>query len=420
MIETIDGFVTPGRARPKDEFLRLKYVLPDRRDLGAQLGAIPANKTNDLVVRNAIIIEVTTAAYQRDARWLAVSGDRNEYVNLSRFIGPFGSFRTVSRAVEDLVAARILVKCQTRPSPHARYRSTIQAGQIVRDAGVLWRSTDLARYIHEAVRLKDKNKRLQNYHNTAFTRRRRRDLRALNEHLGCCTITLDSPSWHLNDHGRYCGSERTLNPAANQLYCVFNRAWRLGGRFYGGWWQQLPQIDRMLLRINNQKVCELDYDHIHPTLISAISGIELGHQDPYSIDGFDRKHVKLAFNILVNARSQLSGIKAIQRKLVELQCRDPLRTAYQLVQVVKSHHPKFSFAWGTGFGLRLQNIDAEMCAEIQRIMLERGHPILSVHDSFIVIVSAIPHLEEVMGDVLARTKKRLAMHNGDILRNSLF
>jgi hypothetical protein len=419
MTETNDGFVLAAHSRAPDKFLQLRYIFSDARDLGARLGAEPASKARDIHVRNAIIIEVKTASYTWGAEWLAISGDRNAYAGLHRFIRPFGSYRTVTRAVRSLVETELIEKCQTRPSPNARYRSTIRAGRKLRRTGPLWHTSELTRHIHEPVRLKDKKKQLQPYRDTAFTRATRRDLLELNEFLISFEVTLESPRWYHNDHGLLCCQGRVLNPASNQLYRVYNGTWKFGGRFYGGWWQQLPAIDRQLLQINGHEVCELDYSHIHPTLISAIAGIGLGNQDPYEIEGFSRKHIKLSFNILINARTESSAVAAICQKLVELKCQDPAYSARQLVQVIKSRHPKFAFAWGTGFGLRLQNIDADICAEVQRQMRGRGHPVLSVHDSFIVVVSAVPHLEEVMEDVLARAKNRLAKQPNKYTHNLL-
>jgi hypothetical protein len=124
--------------------------------------------------------------------------------------------------------------------------------------------------------------------------------------------------------------------------------------------------------------------------------------------GFPRREIKSTFNILVNAASENSAVLAVQDKLIGLGRDRPRHRAIALVDAVKTHHPKFAFAWGTGFGLRLQNIDAEMCAEVQRIMRVSGRPVLSVHDSFIVGASAESKLKAVMEEVLEHFKRLLS------------
>lgn len=94
----------------------------------------------------------------------------------------------------------------------------------------------------------------------------------------------------------------------------------------------------------------------------------------------------------------------------------PLISPHPVVEAIKTHHPEFAFAWGTGFGLRLQNIDADMCAEVQRLMRLTGRPVLSVHDSFIVGVSAESELEAAMDEVIERFKRSLANSGIDAQR----
>jgi hypothetical protein len=58
--------------------------------------------------------------------------------------------------------------------------------------------------------------------------------------------------------------------------------------------------------------------------------------------------------------------------------------------------------WSTGVGCRLQRIDGDMCASIQRRCREFSIPCLSVHDSFIVPARHHELLKQLMNEELER------------------
>jgi hypothetical protein len=63
--------------------------------------------------------------------------------------------------------------------------------------------------------------------------------------------------------------------------------------------------------------------------------------------------------------------------------------------------------WNTGFGLWLQDVDAEVCARVQARLRADGIPCLSMHDSFIVPRSAHDRTNTVMSEEFARACARL-------------
>lgn len=136
--------------------------------------------------------------------------------------------------------------------------------------------------------------------------------------------------------------------------------------------------------------------------------MDLRGDDPYLINGFDRSVVKSSFNILLNAETEISAALAIQHEHYGSGFDEPRKRAWRLVEAVKSRHPKFAGAWGTGIGLLLQCIDGQMCSQVQQLMRQSGRPVLSVHDSFIVEARQINVLKSAMEDVLDQAKKQLA------------
>ena len=61
---------------------------------------------------------------------------------------------------------------------------------------------------------------------------------------------------------------------------IFNNgSFELGGRFYGGWWQQISEELRADIMINDEPVIEIDFTAMHVALLKNLDG-----RDPYELD----------------------------------------------------------------------------------------------------------------------------------------
>ena len=79
---------------------------------------------------------------------------------------------------------------------------------------------------------------------------------------------------------------------------------KLGGRFYGPYWQTLPKKYRKLIKINGEEVVELDYNAMHLHLLYSKLNKSLYdyypfNKDPYAIPKYNRKIVKLVFTACI-------------------------------------------------------------------------------------------------------------------------
>ena len=102
-----------------------------------------------------------------------------------------------------------------------------------------------------------------------------------------------------------------------RLHRVFNDPeLQTGGRFYGGWWQNIPREHRQHLAVNGKAMVELDYSNQHPSILYAQEGATRP-ADCYSgvikpkhlSDGVKqedlRDAVKAAFNAMLNSSKPL-------------------------------------------------------------------------------------------------------------------
>jgi len=408
MTESKSGQATGACASAEPVHFCPDFNFRENIDLGAEMGAEPVPKQRYRETRNALIVKLVMTEWSEPGRWIAYSRDNNSYRVLRWYFGSLMSLPAVLWAVGTLEHACLIEHRKTRPSPTARFRSTIRATPELIGRSRITSVSQLRRNIWEAIRLKDSSKRLQTYTDNQNVRAWRRDVEAQNEALDALQITLAAPGWWLDACGIWTDGARALNPARNQYHRVFNADWENGGRWYGPAWQGLPSAARARLRINSEPVVELDYPHLHPTLMTAEAGCTLDDRDPYEIDGMPRHVVKRAFNTLLNADNKNKAIGSLRDKLIG-DGFGTYRKAVALVAVVEQRHPAFADFWGTGKGLRLQAVDAAICARVQKKMRELGQPVLSIHDSFIAPISQKAALEAAMDEALADALRAIAL-----------
>jgi hypothetical protein len=67
-----------------------------------------------------------------------------------------------------------------------------------------------------------------------------------------------------------------INLSNRTLRRVFNRgSFEMGGRFYGGWWQNIPSAYRSVITINGYRTVEADYSQFHPNILYHLKQAKL-------------------------------------------------------------------------------------------------------------------------------------------------
>ncbi|WP_454686954.1 hypothetical protein [Agrobacterium leguminum] len=155
--------------------------------------------------------------------------------------------------------------------------------------------------------------------------------------------------------------------------------------------------DRRHFILDGQRTTEVDYEQLHPRLLYALAREHLDG-DAYTLPGWDRKLCKIAFNVLLNASGYHQAHGALFPYLdgCEVSARD-------LIHDMKNRHPNVARYFHSGIGLRLQNVDSEMCRFVLAEMcVKKGIVVLPVHDSFIVPETAKDELVVTMKAALER------------------
>jgi uncharacterized protein (DUF2461 family) len=247
-----------------------------------------------------------------------------------------------------------------------------------------------------------KYRELVEYEDTDQTNQMRHNLQLINDRIATKWVDLElSKEEHIDLVAQMAKKDkehleespddyRPLMLSKRSLYRVFNDTeFQTGGRFYGGWWQELPSKFRDRITIDGKRTVQLDYSGLHPHILYHERGLEL-EGDPYQVnliprknaedtDGF-RKFIKQCFNAMLNATNEMKRAPR-GSKLGHWGV-----TWKQAVNAIKDRHPDIEDQFFTGAGLRLQRIDSDLCEAVMLAMINRSPEIviLPVHDSFIV------------------------------------
>lgn len=343
----------------------------------------------------SIVYDAALAAKEMPFQRTSYSRRKEFYSQAGRYHGTEYGYRTVVDSVDALAEAGLLVEHDRRPpKPNGDgIQSSYLPAPFLADLDL----PEADCKVGELMRLKNKQGKLVSYRETDRIARERAFLEKLNRHIAKADIHLNAG---MRDGRMIRFPGHAVYPDFNELYRVFNGGWNLGGRFYGGWWQQVRSSDRKEFLIDGAPTCELDFEMLHPRLVCALSGHSL-EGDAYTIDGWDRTVCKRAFNILLNAGSYQSAVGAIQPHVGGDEA-----VAKQLVKAIKQKHGRIKSYFHSGAGLRLQNVDAEIARHVMREMtIRNGITALPIHDSFIVRQDHEEKLMEEMDKAYSRVTR---------------
>ncbi|MDA8755520.1 hypothetical protein N9M98_01930 [Candidatus Pseudothioglobus singularis] len=174
-----------------------------------------------------------------------------------------------------------------------------------------------------------------------------------------------------------------------------NNSFEDGGRFYNGWWQEIPKEYRKFITIDGKRTVEVDYSSIHFRILYAEQGIDIGDDDPYIIEGYEdrRSQIKIALNIILNAETKDKAINAIAKK-EKLNINK--KTALTIYDKLEERHSPIKQYFGSGRGIKLQYKDSQIAEQVMLNLAKSNIVCLPVHDSFIVRASNQIELHEEM------------------------
>jgi hypothetical protein len=386
MTVTDDEELYPVAALEIGRDLPLTFQYRTERSAIAALGLPGARSPREEDALNAVLTEAKLA-YERN-KWISFSRRPASYTKRQRYFGDSFRHGPVLSAVGDGADAGLLEEDRVRPGSRgrqSRFRATTALYERLREHPV-------RTCLHEPIWLRDDDRRLLDYRDTALTRRMRKEVEAINAEMACIRIQLPA----VEKEGSYwLAADGHILPRLSAVRRVFNRgSFKNGGRLYG-WWQSLRAAERAQLLLNGQEVLEPDYRQLHAAIIYAQREIPLTG-DAYETAEFPRAFGKVAFNIAINARTQRGAVLAVAKEL-----EVDRRTASKLLNAISTKHKVISEILFSDAGVLLMKIDADITLyAVQRCQC-RDIAVLPVHDSLIVPEQNVEEAAEIMREAFA-------------------
>lgn len=280
-------------------------------------------------------------------------------------------------------------------APTAAFRAkVIEAGMTLADLGrIAGEEVILAKRKETTGRGELLWTGLVDYPETEQTQRLRETMRAVNAFIAGADIAFLDDGLGTVDLGNRVQRRHFLCAAGDDL-----PSFDLGGRLYGGAWQNLPKPRCGGIRINGEPIAILDYASMAPRLAYASMGLEAPEGDIYALPGLDtqevRPAVKAGFNtLLCDPFTRMRGWPTVEEG-------DPVLprgwSVPRFRQALLSRHPLLAPCLGTGMAPRLQNTESVTLMEVLVEMKARSIPVLSLHDGLFCPVSRIAEVKKVM------------------------
>ena len=242
--------------------------------------------------------------------------------------------------------------------------------------------SDICTAKEKEIIMKDHNKNRVNFKGNSETKILRNKLQSTNE------------LYQQFDFRTVLNSDRTTTRLFPRLTAIYNNnSFNDGGRLYcipyrGISYQQLSKQERAKIQINLADTVELDFSTLHLSMLYAQRNIEL-LSDPYSFD-FNRNIAKKTILVLINAETEYSALKALEKEYKNTLDFKPI------IAAAKQYHTPIADCFGSGIGIKLQNYDARIAVNVVSHFTAKGVPCLPIHDSFIVEKRYKQELKDVM------------------------
>ena len=343
-----------------------------------------------------MVLDLYIAYLADPLMFVSYSRDRNKFSKTERlgrlFLG-YGPLKRVIDGLETLgfIENHIGFYDKNRKFGfQSRMRATRALIDLIETGGV---TPFMVSYdIGEVVLLRDADGKDLSFPETEETRAIADQVRSYNQFLSEHRISLALDVEKIRQRLAKTGKP-AVDFTRTQLYRAFKVDFSSGGRYYGGWWQEVPSGLRKYITIDGENCSELDYSGQSLGLLYAFKGLERawlkGDGDPYTIEGepgVDRDLMKKVFITCVNAASRDEAFgsirKHINKKVKHLKSTSPLID--RLIDQTISNHPDiaeyfFSRGWA---GLQYQ--DSEIAKYVLERMQANGYVALPIHDSFVV------------------------------------
>ena len=214
--------------------------------------------------------------------------------------------------------------------------------------------------------------------------------------------------------GKMDATTGAKTPFANRTYTrrFVKSNLKLGGRFYGPYWQNLPKRYRKLIKINGKEVVELDYNAMHLHLLYSKINKSLYDyysfaEEPYTALEYDRKIVKFAFTACINENCTRKNVNQVLGQRVSKALPDLFERGLpygKIIDALADNHPQIGSMFYSEIGHEIAYMESRVTDYIVTVLTKHKIPTLSIHDSFLVSKPKVSFLRIIMQEAFTKLK----------------
>ena len=371
------------------------------------------NRTSEEQIRfiyavNYLIVDILKAYHTHPDKECSIQKNKNFYSQYKRYRDPNLTYRMAMAAFDGLQKLGMIVQTKSGYYDHINMEGDLTRYKPTHSLLERFEELDFHPAIHikpnldaETIILRNKidgKRYIVDYEETSFTDQARQNLKKINSCLARHWADLkikDTEFTNLQEKLLLSEEKQPIDFSNKLLVRIFiNNSFKEGGRFYRGWWQNVPSEYRKFITINSKRTNEYDYSQLNPNMIYSLYNLELGSEDAYSrvLNGEHRNTVKEAFNAMLQSDTQLhSKPKGIDLSKIEISWKE-------LRQAVLNAHKPIKHMFFTGLGNKLQFEDSNIAEGVMLHFSKMDAVALPVHDSFIMhhAYGSMGELEEAM------------------------
>ena len=376
------------------EVQRIISFLLNELQESSLLGKSPRKKI--LKHLKAVVLDLYIGYSSDPFLYIGYSRAKSQYSRESRLGQLFFGYRPMMRVIDGLETLGYLEShkgfqdLSTGRSRQSRMRATSKLISLINNYDVL--PSMISREEENVLLLRDKEGNDIPYPETESCTEMRDKLTSYNAFLEQHEIALSLPIEEVREL-LLSRQSSPIDYTRKRLFRVFSQDFKSGGRFYKGWWQEMPSELRPYITIDGETASELDYGGQHLLLSYALKDHEYqwlrGPDDPYEIKtvkNADRALMKQVFLTCLNAESKEKAVLSIRSEInknyKELKSTNDVINS--LIDATIENHPELSDSFFTGAWAELQYRDSLIADYVLSDMQARGQVALPVHDSFIV------------------------------------
>jgi hypothetical protein len=404
-----------GYSRPLDihrisEYPEVQKVISTIYELLGEAGCLGRAPYGKEVKKHlkVVVLDLFVAYLGDPLVFIGYSRNKNSYGKDTRLAKLFLNYRPMMRVIDGLESLGFIENhkgfydLSRQSGLQSRMRATPALINLIETGGVT--PLMVSNEDGEVIALRDSDGNDLSFPETDETRAISEQVMSYNQFLSEHRISLSLDVEKIRDILKE-KQKKPVDYTRTQLCRIFQEDLSSGGRYYRGWWQEVPSELRRYITIDGENCSELDYSGQSLGLLYAYKDHERtwlkGDVDPYTIEGeegVNRKLMKKVFLTCVNASSLDQALKSI-RYYINKECEGLKSTKVfidRLIDQTIQNHPDiaeyfFSCAWA---GLQYQ--DSEIARYVLEHIQANGCPALPIHDSFVVQDEHLPLLYSLM------------------------